>query len=78
MRFNSICIACRSLRSSAASGSLLLTAGQLTRATVGLALQLDQFEHLADPLPDLPLVDPLALQPERDILMYRHVREQRI
>ena len=43
--------------------ALLLAAGQFPRTAVGLALELDQFEHLVDPRADLCLGDDLRRSP---------------
>ena len=40
--------------------------------------QLDELEHVGDAVLDLAVLDPLATQPERDVLEDREVREERV
>ena len=47
---------------------LLLTTGELARAALLAAAEVDDAEHLVDSLVDLGLRHTLAAQPERDVL----------
>jgi hypothetical protein len=77
IRLSSICIARRSLRSSAPSGSSRSrTSGQLGGALAGLRLELDELEHRLHLVVDVGLL--LTSQPERDVLEDVEVGEQRV
>ena len=58
--------------------ALLLAAGQLVRAALLVAAEVDQFERLADPPGGLVLGDALALEPEGDVVADVQVGEQRV
>ncbi|KAG1089395.1 hypothetical protein G6F40_013318 [Rhizopus arrhizus] len=58
--------------------ALLLATGQLVRLALAQVAHLHQFQHLADALADRVLAQAILLQPEGDVLLDRHVREQRI
>jgi hypothetical protein len=66
----------RSFTSSAPSGSLLLAARELARAPALQPLELDDPEDLLDPPLVLSPRDVLHLEPERDVVVDRHVREE--
>ena len=57
---------------------LLLSSGQLLRLTLGETTETDELEHLGDPPLELILRDALALEPEGDVVLDRHVREERV
>ena len=56
--------------------ALLLAAGELRRAALAEAAELDELEHVVDLL--LDVLDAAATQPERDVLEDVEVREQRV
>ena len=58
--------------------TLLLSAGKQRDILVLIALQADQLEHLHHLLLDDVFAHLADLQPECDILIYAHVREQRV
>ena len=58
--------------------ALRLAARQLRRLALLEALQLDQLEHLGNALGDLGLRHLALAQPERHVVLDRHVREQRV
>ena len=58
--------------------ALLLAAGELPRPPALQALEPDDVEELEHPLAALAARHPLQLQPERDVVVDRHVREERV
>ena len=58
--------------------ALLLAAGELRGASVGDALQANEREGLAYPIPGLRPADPALAQTEGDVVGDAHVREQRV
>ena len=57
---------------------LLLAAGEFGRIAVGQMAHVHDFQHLADAALDLGLGDLAQLQAERDVLLDRHVRPDRV
>jgi hypothetical protein len=57
---------------------LLLAARELPRLPVLVPLELDDAEHLLDATLVLAARHALYLQPERDVVVDRHVREERV
>ncbi|MNM42719.1 hypothetical protein D3C81_535640 [compost metagenome] len=58
--------------------TLLLTAGQLRRVTLGEGVELDHAQDFFDPVADVAFVQTAHGQRERQVLGDRHVREQRV
>ena len=58
--------------------ALLLAAGELPRPPSLQALEPDDVEELEHPLAALAARHPLQLQPERDVVVDRHVRKERV
>ncbi len=58
--------------------ALLLAAGELPRPPSLQALESDDIEELEHPLAALAARHPLQLQPEGDVVVDRHVREERV
>ena len=56
--------------------TLLLAAGELARAATLQPFELDDPQHLVDAIFVLSLWNVLHLEPERDVVVDRHVREQ--
>ena len=63
---------------SAEGDALLLSSRELLRLALRESGQADELEHLRDPSPQLILGDALALEPECDVVLDRHVREERV
>ena len=57
---------------------LLLAARELPRLPLREACEADELEHLGDASLELALRDALPLEPEADVVLDRHVREERI
>ncbi len=58
--------------------TLLLASRELLRLALRESGQSDELEHLGDASSQLILGDALALEPERDVVLDRHVREERV
>jgi hypothetical protein len=58
--------------------ALLLATGERLRVAVGEPVEVDEREHLVDPVVDRVIRDALPVEAERDVLSDGHVRKQRV